>query len=187
MDYSKGTDARIVANCVLDARDFINLPTTQIELQKLLYFCHESFLVQYRKRLVSGYFEAWQYGPVHPVVYDCFKKCKGEAILERAAAYDLFSGEKHSLPKIEDTLPLRHITETVSRLSVYSAGQLIDLSHLEEGPWHSVVQSAKNSVALGLRITDDVILENRTHSMLMREGRPAEARGELPNDESPFT
>ena len=183
----EGFDPRAVANFLLDARDFLGLATTQIELQKLLYFSHEAFLLRTRLHLVSGYFEAWQYGPVHPVVYSSFKASKGQPITNRATSRNIHTGEINQVRPLDDLESVRHVTETVARLSGLSAGQLIDLSHATGGPWHSTVESAKKSVALGLRITDDVILQSRPHSMLMREGQPAVFKGRVPIDETPLT
>ena len=179
-------DPRIAANFVLETREFLKLETTQIELQKLLYFSHESFLLQNRRPLTKGYFEAWTYGPVHPEVYNSFKKFGGSAITGRAKKKDLFTKQEFPLDRLNESEMVRHIVETVTRFSRFSAAELVGLSHAKGGPWHTVVESAKKSVALGMRITDDVILRNRTHSMLMREGRPAAFAEELPNDESPL-
>ena len=40
--------------------------TVTLELQKLMYFARAIFLIETDDPLVSGWFEAWQYGPVHP-------------------------------------------------------------------------------------------------------------------------
>ncbi len=180
-------DPRIAANFVLETREFLGLTTTQIELQKLLYFSHEAHLLQTRQPLVNGFFEAWKYGPVHPDVYNSFKVFKGKPIKGRAKKRDLFTKVETDLVRLNDTEKIRHIVEVVTRLSRFTAGELVALSHAKGGPWHSVVESANLTVALGMRITDDVILSNRAHSMLMREGRPAAIAEEMIYDESPLT
>jgi uncharacterized phage-associated protein len=65
-------DPRVVANAIIDRAAQEGQPVTHIALQKLLYFAHGLFLLRHRKPLVSGYFEAWTYGPVHPAVYGAF-------------------------------------------------------------------------------------------------------------------
>jgi uncharacterized phage-associated protein len=177
----EGYDPRVVANFVLTTRNMIRMRTTQIELQKLLYFCHESYLIQKRCRLVSGYFEAWTHGPVHPDVYQTFKHFKGLPITDMAFHREVFSGRLRELPSLSDPRACRHVAETVTRLSTLTARQLVDLSHIEGGPWHSVVESAKKGVALGLRITDDAIVKHRTHSMLMRGGHQGAQSGGVPD------
>ncbi len=180
-------DPRIAANFVLETRDFLDLKTSQIELQKLLFFSHEAYLLQTRSSLVNGYFEAWTYGPVHPEIYASFKAFKGSPITSRAVSRDPFTKVEAPLPRLNDPEKIRHIVETVTRLSRFNVSELVALSHAKGGPWHSVVESANNGVALGMRITDNVILHNRTHSMLMREGRPVGFAEELTHDKSPLT
>lgn len=179
-------DPRVVANFVLEARSLIGKETTQIDLQKLLYFSFESYLVQKRQRLVSGYFEAWTYGPVHPDIYQAFKAYRGKPITAYAQKRDVLRGTFSDLPTLSDQEARRHVLETVSRMSVLSTGQLVNLSHAKGGPWHSIVESATNSVALGLRITDDVILSQRPYSILMREAQSTGDIGVITDDESPL-
>jgi len=57
-------DPRSIANFMLDEADRVGVGITNLALQKLLYFAHGIFLNETKGPLVSGYFEAWQYGPV---------------------------------------------------------------------------------------------------------------------------
>ena len=67
-------DPRSFANLMLDEGDRLGIELTNLALQKLLYFAHGIFLNESRgKPLVSGYFEAWQHGPVRPAAYKAFK------------------------------------------------------------------------------------------------------------------
>ena len=66
-------DPRAIANLMLDEADRRGWMITNLALQKLLYFAHGIHLTKEKQPLVSGYFEAWQYGPVHPAVYRAFK------------------------------------------------------------------------------------------------------------------
>ena len=43
--------------------------TTQLAVQKILYMAHMVHLGREHGPLVHGQFEAWDYGPVHPVLY----------------------------------------------------------------------------------------------------------------------
>jgi uncharacterized phage-associated protein len=54
-------DPRIVANYMLEIADSKSIALTNLALQKLLFFAHAISLVEKKKALVSGYFEAWQY------------------------------------------------------------------------------------------------------------------------------
>ncbi|RWO77206.1 type II toxin-antitoxin system antitoxin SocA domain-containing protein [Mesorhizobium sp.] len=42
---------------------------SNLELQKILYLAHMFYLGRTGEPLVSGHFEAWDYGPVHPDLY----------------------------------------------------------------------------------------------------------------------
>ena len=179
-------DPRAVSNFILKARRLIGLETTQIEIQKLLFFSYEAYLIRRRAKLVKGYFEAWEYGPVHPDVYRAFKKYQGKPITEFATKTDPFTGEVTDIDDVFESSDRRHITEIVAKLSGLSAFELVELSHAPNGPWHSVVENAKSGVALGLRITDDAILGHRPHSMLMREGHHTISRGKILDDEAPL-
>ena len=64
-------------------------PITNLALQKLLYFAHALFLIERKRPLVSGYFEAWEFGPVHPAVYQSFKDARDKPITFRAEKRNL--------------------------------------------------------------------------------------------------
>ncbi|WP_378213461.1 Panacea domain-containing protein [Aquicoccus sp. G2-2] len=158
--------------------------TTNLELQKLLFFCHSNHLLNTKTRLMSGYFEAWDYGPVHPIVYRAFKVFKGQPIQFEAQNVDPFT--KKELP-VPDTLSAEEktsISSTVSSLSRFTAAQLVDLSHRPDGPWSAVVAKASEGTVLGMRITDELIISCARNSRIVssdtissRVGRAAEPDG----------
>jgi len=155
----KQYDPRSIANYILLVRRHFQFSTTHIELQKILYFCHGSFLVKNHESLVQGYFEAWPHGPVHPQIYSEFKKFGGNPISERARATDLLTGAISVVPGPREAHVRSHIVETVLQLRDLSAWQLRNKSHAIGGPWHSVTESAKINLAGALRIPDSVIRE----------------------------
>jgi len=63
-------DPRCIANLMLDESARVGQSLTNLALQKLLYFAHAMFLIEQGRPLLSGYFEAWEYGPVHPAAYN---------------------------------------------------------------------------------------------------------------------
>jgi uncharacterized phage-associated protein len=153
-------DPRSVSNLLLDlalAED--NLPITHIALQKLLYFSHGHFLIRTRRPLVSGAFEAWRYGPVHPAVYQAFKGEGDRPIKTRAVARDVMTGVATELDVPNDPLVRGQLRDVLRSYGHLSPSRLVDISHARKGPWATVVNKAQTSVALGLRISDDVTLE----------------------------
>ena len=177
-------DPRAVANLVLQARQSIGLETRHIELQKLVFFCHEAVLLKLRRRLVRGYFEAWRFGPVHPTIYKAFKKYGSGRILDSAQAVDIRTGQSTRIAEIAEQEIRIVIYHTVSSLAHLSAAQLVDRSHLPGGAWERTVNKAKTSIALGLRITDDVIVESAAH--YMRGGARPVSLEEAPDEDAPF-
>lgn len=160
-------DSRAVANLILRVRKDMNcFETTQIELHKLLYFSHGKYLFSEKKPLVTGFFEAWKHGPVHPAVYRSFKSFGSGAITTEAQRLNISTGERSEIEIPHNHAVRRHIFETVASLTRYSASQLRALSHAKNGPWWEIVQKSRNGVALGLRIPDSVIIERFKHHTL---------------------
>jgi uncharacterized phage-associated protein len=176
-------DPRAIANLILDEGQQQGSPVTNLALQKLLYFAHALFLVERKQPLVLGHFEAWQFGPVHPTVYMAFKRSEDRPIAFRATAVNILTGEHTSLPSPNDTEVIQHIRRIMMSYGRLTPGRLVDISHAKSAPWHFVVESAKNTVAIGLRITDDIIRERfKYHKVSVAEVPKV---GE-PGDDSPI-
>ena len=148
-------DPRIVANAILERNNLC--PITQISLQKLLYFAHGIFLQRYKKPLVSGYFEAWTYGPVHPAVYSSFRSAGNRPIDFRAMQKDLRTGDTKELPELKDIEALRIINHAIAAFGDLTPAQLVQLSHASGGPWDKVSKRAQSEKMLGLRISNELI------------------------------
>jgi len=107
-------DPRAIANLMLDEADRSGINVTNLALQKLLYFAHSIFLIESKHPLVSGYFEAWQYGPVHPTVYSAFKTAGSSPIDFRADRQDVLTGERTPLPLPDNHTIRRHIARIMT-------------------------------------------------------------------------
>lgn len=177
-------DSRSVANLMLDEADRVGIRITNLALQKLLYFAHGLFLIETKRPLVSGYFEAWQYGPVHSAAYKAFRSAGSERIEFRAKAQDLVTGKLTEIAEPDDPTVRRHIIHVLSSYGRLSPGRLVDVSHAKGSPWHFIVDKARTSVAFGLRIPDNVIAERfKYHKVCVGETPIA---GE-PREDTPFT
>lgn len=154
-------DVRDVANFTLEFADQRNLKLTNLALQKLLYFVHGWFYSIYEQPLIKNKFEAWKYGPVQRVIYDQFKGFKERAIQGVRATYiDPSTGEPvYREPKIdpEHAAVINGVLEKYQR---YTAGQLVEESHVEDGPWEYVWQQAEEAVYPGMKIPDALILDH---------------------------
>ena len=163
-------DPRSVANLMLDVADDNKIEVTNIALQKLLYFANGLYLTEHSKPLVSGYFEAWTYGPVHPAVYDAFKVAGANPINFRAYGCDPLTGQQKELQRITDKFVSRFLTKIVLGYAESSASRLIEISHAKKAPWDFIEKKARHSVVLGMRIPNDVIIERfMFHKVSLRD------------------
>jgi len=150
-------DPRAIANLMLDEGHRHGRATTNLALQKLLYFAHALFLIERKRPLVSGYFEAWEFGPVHPAVYQSFKIARDKPITFRAEKRNFVTGgtEKIAAPTNPDVR--QHISRIMAQYGALTPGQLVEISHAKGAPWHFVVDKSRTGLALGLRIGNDII------------------------------
>jgi uncharacterized phage-associated protein len=176
-------DARVVANYILEVASERGIPVTNLALQKLLFFAHAISLTERQTDLVSGYFEAWHYGPVHPAVYQTFKRAGAGAINFRAEALDPVSRARRPLDRLDDQSARDICDRIVIQYGRMSPGRLVDITHAEGGPWHHIVSSAKQSANIGLRIPNHVIVERYGRQKV--SVTPTPRVGE-PDEDSPF-
>jgi uncharacterized phage-associated protein len=110
-------------------------PISPMKLQKIVYFAHGLHLARYGKALINENIQAWEYGPVIPVIYHQFKKWGNNPITE-SPKIGLLMGEKF-IPGLdildddaEQTIRLAwDVTKEIS------ASQLSNWSHTEGSPW----------------------------------------------------
>jgi uncharacterized phage-associated protein len=177
-------DPRAVANHILDEGEHCRTFFSNLALQKLLYFAHAISLVENKKPLVNGYFEAWRFGPVHPVVNKSFK-CFGAApIVGRATAFDPVNRIEKELQALEDSQSIEVCGRVVRTLGRLSVGRLVELSHARGGPWDHVVSSAKTSSKIGLRIPDSLIVERHVNLKVVVGDTPKPGE---PYEDAPYT
>ncbi|MGY3615751.1 type VI toxin-antitoxin system SocA family antitoxin [Bradyrhizobium sp. USDA 10063] len=176
-------DPRCIANLMLEESERIGQPLTNLALQKLLYFAHAIFLIEQGRPLVSGYFEAWEYGPVHPAAYQAFKSAGAEPIRFRAAKLNVVDGTREPIVTPREPEIVRHISRIVQSYGRMTPGRLVDISHAKGAPWHFVVDKGRTSLAFGMRIPDDVIRERFKHHKVSVGSQPS--AGE-PREDTPF-
>jgi len=156
-------DPRAIANLMLDEAHRNDRALTNLALQKLLYFAHGLFLVERKKPLVSGYFEAWEFGPVHPAAYQAFKCAREQPISFRASRQNVVTGERSPVLPPDAPEVRAHVARIIAQYGGLTPGRLVDISHAKEAPWRFIVDKSRTGVAYGLRITDNVIAERFKH------------------------
>ena len=102
---------------------------TNLDIQKLAYFCHGWHLALLGRPLVDEDFDAWRFGPVLPSVYHQFKVFSSNPIpvdhpfVQWQPPLDVNSDSSQLIDRV---------------LDVYgNAGsfQLVSMSHAPDGPW----------------------------------------------------
>lgn len=179
-----GFDSRAIANAMLEESDRIGQFITPLALQKLLYFAHSLFLIEQKQPLVSGYFEAWKNGPVHPTVYGAFKAAGRAPISFRATGVNIGTGLRYEIAATPDRDIRSHLARVIQSYGRMTPGRLVDISHAKDAPWHYVVDKGRTSLALGLRIPDTVILERFKYHKVSIGVVPTSGE---PVEDTPFT
>lgn len=118
---------------------------TQLSLQKILYLAQMVHLGRYEKPIVAGNFEAWDYGPVHPSLYQKVKAFGSKPIPQVFWSKEAVDGTyKEVLDDACDNL--LHLTP----------GQLVQNTHWQKGAWAThYVPSARNIIIQESSIIDE--------------------------------
>lgn len=178
-----GYDPRSVANALLRVAQNKNIDVTHITLQKLLYFAHAHYLSCYKRPLLSGYFEAWRYGPVHPGVYGAFNAFGSGRITQQAKHFDFVNKVERDVPSLDDAKALGVVQQIVDRFGNIPASQLVELSHAPRGPWAYVVGQREKKTIFGTRIDNATILERHKFHKVSLDSRLDQGE---PSEDSPF-
>ena len=119
---------------------------TNLELQKILYIAHMIHLGIDKKPLVRDHFQAWLFGPVHPVLY---YKAK---IFGAKPVRNIFRSIEDLDEKQSEAITLNRIFGLVSE---FSGAKLVAVTHCSYGAW------AKNyrPDAMGIIIPNEDILK----------------------------
>jgi uncharacterized phage-associated protein len=102
-----------------------NWSLSNLELQKLIYLAHMFFLGRTGKPLVSGVFEAWDYGPVHPTLYHVVKMFGARPV------ENIFG----TVPDLEDGEEKSILGEAYDVLGGVGASRLVAATHRKDGAW----------------------------------------------------
>ena len=101
-------------------------PVTPLQLEKLLYFAQGWHLARFGKPLFEDDFQAWDYGPVIPEVYQKYKVYGRNGIMREGApcAADRLTPDEYAL-----------LLDVAREYMRYSAYGLVELSHEKDSPW----------------------------------------------------
>lgn len=110
---------------------------TNARVNKLLYFAQGWHLAIYGTPLFSEDFEAWQYGPVINEIYQSFKICNSNAILETLGDFDINSLEENDI---------EFLTSVFCKYVDDSTSSLISKTHEKDTPWRKIYVAGKNNI-----------------------------------------
>ena len=112
--------------------------STNLELQKTLYFAHMYHLGVHGRPLVQGDFEAWGMGPVHPTLYRHVKHFASGSITEINCSGQIEEGGSESAI----------LKQAVAEFSGVPVSMLITLTHRQGGAWSRNYDPERNHVRI---------------------------------------
>ena len=108
---------------------------TNLKLQKMLYYEQGFHLAYFNEPLFNEPIEAWQYGPVVPVVYEHYKTYGRNGIEPEESDFAFASPKEKAL-----------FDEVFRVYGAYSAVGLMNMTH-SEMPWSSTPTGVGNEIA----------------------------------------
>lgn len=133
----------IVLKCINEGH-----PISNLQLQKILYFCQCEYLKKTGDPLFDDSFVAWQYGPVIPDVY---------------RKYSLWGGNhidwiKQSISPLHiDSEILAIINPIIEKKRDVPPWDLVSQTHTPDSPWY---KTYKNGLGDGSTIPIELIMEH---------------------------
>lgn len=155
-------EALNVANYIIDNWSD-KFEITNLKLNKLVYYSQVESLRKYNRPLFDDIIEAWQYGPVEPVVYHAF------------SSYGRNRISKSSDLAILDGISKKLIDSVMNKLGMLTAFDLVTLSHKPDGAWASVYSPNRDNPITpeailasndGLDINDVVTIDQAVQSTI---------------------
>lgn len=121
IEYDAKTIAKyILGTCIEDQK-----PISNLQLQKILFFCQKDYMQKTGEYLFFDDFEAWQYGPVIPSVY---------------RQYSLWGGTKITwTSETSVTLPPKItniLIPVIQKYRDYEPWMLVEKTHVKGSSWY---------------------------------------------------
>lgn len=110
---------------------------TNLKLNKLIYYAQGWALVKLGRPLFDEPIEAWSYGPVVREVYKTFQPCCRDIIQDVSGEYP---EEKFSREEILT------MVDVAREYGQYSAGKLVNMTHIQGGPWDEAFTNGENTI-----------------------------------------
>jgi uncharacterized phage-associated protein len=171
-------DPRIIANAVLRRAEARGYALTNLDLQKIVYLLHGGFLRQTGKPLVAGEFVAWEYGPVHRVLYDAAKSWGDTPVDRPLTKLDPIRRQRVPVPALDDPEVEEFLDANLGRFLVIPTYQLVQLTHAPGTPWSRTMEAAETRANVGMVISNDLIAQHYEGASV---GEPGKTGGGRPS------
>ncbi len=157
-------DPRDVANLVIRVAREIGVTTSNLAINKIVYFIHGNYLARFEEPLVDATIEAWQYGPVFREIYHSFKHYGDGAIQQMAPRIDPVDGKKKLFVAEIPVERLALIEKLIKDYLTIKPAKLVNMSHVEDGPWYEA-WNYEGSVNPGMSISNESIKRHFAQQM----------------------
>lgn len=106
-------------------------PVSNLKLQKMLYFAWIEYFKSTHRCLFNERIEAWQFGPVVPLIYDEYCAYGGLDIDKRYTDLDDIAPSDTAI-----------LDEIISKYSAISVSRLVSMTHEPGKPWNKVFSAS---------------------------------------------
>lgn len=148
MEFEKQTPMA-VANYAISYAKEKEIPISNLQLQKVLYYLQASFLYEYSQELFEGKFERWDYGPVQLEVYNAYRDCGAMLIEMPVPKYSFESGrfnvsapEEISSSVLGNGQIMEFLRKALDKLLTYKPWELVNRTH-EQALWADYEEQIK--------------------------------------------
>ena len=131
---------------------------SNLEIQKLLYLSHMFHLVHESEQpLLEERFEAWQWGPVIPILYYQLKINGTEPIKRSFLAWKLADDAR------KDSSEVGWMDYITDLIPPGNGPRLVALTHYENGAWRKHYEHMKNNVIPDSYIVEEYHARKKEH------------------------
>lgn len=140
-----------VTNDFLARASAAEVVLTPMHLQKLCYFAHGFNLALSGTPLTSDRVEAWEFGPVFPVLYDALKRYGARPVNELVRQNNWASADHVRGDVVQETFSadeseiIEGVFETYGDFEAY---KLSALTHEEGSPWEQIYRPGRKSLVI---------------------------------------
>ena len=128
-----------ICNSILRKSFDEKIAVSPMKLQKLLYFVYKDYLQKHDTPMFHERFEAWQYGPVLPSIYDEFKNYGPSPI-------KTFAKDSQGIVYVVSdcaTDVIASIDRVWERYKHYNGIELSKITHREQSAWYKAYTNKK--------------------------------------------